>query len=164
MLIYVFASLVFVFHQWQDSYHLKEYLVLLGIYTSLMIFVMPIQNLLTLEGKISTAMWLMVFFTIIDLAVLPSAAWLNPTTLGIVHGVIVAALLKAIMVLFHVYTTYFTKEISGNSYIKEQLAYGIPVGLTAMVYVINVNVDKYLVGLFFSSSVFAVYYFSYSNL
>ena len=27
-----------------------------------------------------------------------------------------------------------------------------------MVYVINVNIDKYLVGLFFSSSVFAVYY------
>ena len=124
----------------------------------LMIFVMPIQNLLTLEGKISTAMWLMVFFTIIDLAVLPTAAWLNPTTLGIIHGIIIAAVLKAVMVLFHVYSTYFTKEISGNSYIKEQLAYGIPVGLTAMVYVINVNVDKYLVGLFFSSSVFAVYY------
>ena len=67
-----------------DTHHLKEYLVLLGIYTSLMIFVMPIQNLLTLEGKISTAMWLMVFFTIIDLAVLPTAAWLNPTTLGII--------------------------------------------------------------------------------
>ncbi len=141
-----------------DTHHLKEYLVLLGIYTSLMIFVMPIQNLLTLEGKISTAMWLMVFFTIIDLAVLPTAAWLNPTTFGIIHGIIVAAALKAIMVLFHVYSTYFTREISGNSYIKEQLAYGIPVGLTAMVYVINVNVDKYLVGLFFSSSVFAVYY------
>ena len=58
----------------------------------------------------------------------------------------------------NVYSTYLTKEISGTSYLKEQLAYGIPVGLTAMVYVINVNVDKYLVGLFFSSSVFAVYY------
>jgi O-antigen/teichoic acid export membrane protein len=62
------------------------------------------------------------------------------------------------MVLFHVYSTYFTKEISGISYLNEQLAYGIPVGLTAMVYVINVNIDKYLVGLFFSSSIFAVYY------
>ena len=68
-----------------DTHHLKEYLVLLGIYTSLMIFVMPIQNLLTLEGKISTAMWLMVFFTIIDLAVLPTAAWLNPTTVSYTH-------------------------------------------------------------------------------
>ena len=140
------------------SHHLKEYLILLGIYTSLMIFVMPIQNLLILEGKISTAMWLMIFFTVIDVAILPTAAWLNPTTLGILHGIIFAALLKVTMVLFHVYSTYFTKETLGTPYLKEQLAYGIPVGLTAMVYVINVNVDKYLVGLFFSSSVFAVYY------
>ena len=103
-------------------------------------------------------MWSMIFFTIIDIAILPTAAWLNPTTLGILRGIIFAASLKVVMVLFHVYSTYLTKEISGTSYLKEQLAYGIPVGLTAMVYVINVNVDKYLVGLFFSSSVFAVYY------
>ncbi len=38
------------------------------------------------------------------------------------------------------------------------MAYGIPVGLTAMIYVININIDKYMVGLFFSSSVFAAYY------
>ena len=45
-----------------------------------------------------------------------------------------------------------------ESYYREQLAYGIPVGLIAMIYVININIDKYMVGLFFSSSVFAVYY------
>ncbi len=88
---------------------------------------MPIQNLLILEGKTSTAMWSMIFFTVIDIAILPTAAWLNPTTLGILHGIIFAASLKAVMVLFHVYSTYFTKEISGTSYLKEQLAYGIPV-------------------------------------
>ncbi|MDG1544778.1 MAG: oligosaccharide flippase family protein [Candidatus Poseidoniia archaeon] len=151
-------SLFWLGSQMIDSHHLKEYLILLGIYTSLMIFVMPIQNLLILEGKTGAAMWSMILFAVIDVAILPTAAWLNPTTLGILHGIILAASLKVVMVLFHVYSTYFTKEILGNSYLKEQLAYGIPVGLTAMVYVINVNVDKYLVGLFFSSSVFAVYY------
>ena len=154
----IIMSLFWLGSQVIDSHHLKEYLILLGIYTSLMIFVMPIQNLLILEGKTSTAMWSMIFFTVIDIAILPTAAWLNPTTLGIIHGIIFTALLKLIMVLFHVYSTYFTKEISGTPYLKEQLAYGIPVGLTAMVYVINVNIDKYLVGLFFSSSIFAVYY------
>ena len=154
----IVMSLFWLGSQIIDNHHLEEYLILLGIYTSLMIFVMPIQNLLILEGKTSTAMWSMIFFTVIDIAILPTAAWLNPTTLGILHGIIFAASLKVVMVLFHVYSTYLTKEISGTSYLKEQLAYGIPVGLTAMVYVINVNVDKYLVGLFFSSSVFAVYY------
>jgi len=154
----IIMSLFWLGSQVIDSHHLKEYLILLGIYTSLMIFVMPIQNLLILEGKTSTAMWSMIFFTVIDIAILPTAAWLNPTTLGIIHGIIFTAFLKLIMVLFHVYSTYFTKEISGTPYLKEQLAYGIPVGLTAMVYVINVNIDKYLVGLFFSSSIFAVYY------
>ena len=154
----IIMSLFWLGSQVIDSHHLKEYLILLGIYTSLMIFVMPIQNLLILEGKTSTAMWSMIFFTVIDIAIIPTAAWLNPTTLGIIHGIIYTALLKLIMVLFHIYSTYFTKEISGTSYLNEQLAYGIPVGLTAMVYVINVNIDKYLVGLFFSSSIFAVYY------
>ena len=154
----IIMSLFWLGSQIIDSHHLKEYLILLGIYTSLMIFVMPIQNLLILEGKTSTAMWSMVLFAVIDVAILPTAAWLNPTTLGIIHGIVFTALLKFVMVLFHVYSTYFTKEISGTSYLKEQLTYGIPVGLTAMVYVINVNIDKYLVGLFFSSSVFAVYY------
>ena len=154
----IIMSLFWLGSQIIDSHHLKEYLILLGIYTSLMIFVMPIQNLLILEGKTGTAMWSMVLFAVIDVAILPTAAWLNPTTLGIIHGIVFTALLKFVMVLFHVYSTYFTKEISGTSYLKEQLTYGIPVGLTAMVYVINVNIDKYLVGLFFSSSVFAVYY------
>ena len=154
----IIMSLFWLGSQAIGSHHLKEYLVLLGIYTSLMIFVMPIQNLLILEGKTGPAMWSMVLFTVIDVAVLPTAAWLNPTTLGIIHGIVFTAFLKFVMVLFHVYSTYFTKEISGTYYLKEQLTYGIPVGLTAMVYVINVNVDKYLVGLFFSSSVFAVYY------
>ena len=154
----IIMSLFWLGSQIIDSHHLKEYLILLGIYTSLMIFVMPIQNLLILEGKTGTAMWSMVLFAVIDVAILHPAAWLNPTTLGIIHGIVFTALLKFVMVLFHVYSTYFTKEISGTSYLKEQLTYGIPVGLTAMVYVINVNIDKYLVGLFFSSSVFAVYY------
>ena len=154
----IIMSLFWLGSQIIDSHHLKEYLILLGIYTSLMIFVMPIQNLLILEGKTGTAMWSMVLFAVIDVAILPTAAWLNPTTLGIIHGIVFTALLKFVMVLFHVYSTYFTKEISGTSYLKGQLTYGIPVGLTAMVYVINVNIDKYLVGLFFSSSVFAVYY------
>ena len=154
----IIMSLFWLGSQIIDSHHLKEYLILLGIYTSLMIFVMPLQNLLILEGKTGAAMWSMVLFAVIDVAILPTAAWLNPTTLGIIHGIVFTAFLKFMMVLFHVYSTYFTKEISGTSYLKEQLTYGIPVGLTAMVYVINVNIDKYLVGLFFSSSVFAVYY------
>ena len=154
----IIMSLFWLGSQIIDSHHLKEYLILLGIYTSLIIFVMPIQNLLILEGKTGASMWSMILFAVIDVAILPTAAWLNPTTLGIIHGIVFTALLKFVMVLFHVYSTYFTKEISGTSYLKEQLTYGIPVGLTAMVYVINVNIDKYLVGLFFSSSVFAVYY------
>jgi O-antigen/teichoic acid export membrane protein len=79
-----------------------------------MIFVMPIQNLLILEGKTGAAMWSMILFAVIDVAILPTAAWLNPTTLGILHGIILAASLKVVMVLFHVYSTYFTKEILAN--------------------------------------------------
>ena len=53
---------------------------------------------------------------------------------------------------------YLNKKHTGKSYYREQLAYGIPVGLTAMIGVINVNVDKYMVAMFFSTSIFGVYY------
>ena len=100
----------------------------------------------------------MIGFTLIDIIVLPSAAWINPSTLGMVHGIIATAILKAIVVLGYIYFNYLNKKHTGKSYYKEQLAYGIPVGLTAMIGVINVNIDKYMVAIFFSTSIFGIYY------
>jgi len=140
------------------EHHLQPFIFLIGVYTGIMLLVMPLQNLLVLEGKESLAMKTMIGFTVIDIIVLPSAAWFNPSTLGMVHGIIATAILKAILVLGYIYLNYLNKEHLGNTYYKEQLAYGIPVGLTAMIGIINVNVDKYLVAMFFSTSVFGVYY------
>ena len=72
---------------------------------------------------------------------------------GIIEG-----LFRGVIVIIYIYKNYLSKIETKESYYQEQLAYGIPVGLIAMIYVININIDKYMVGLFFSSSVFAVYY------
>jgi O-antigen/teichoic acid export membrane protein len=140
------------------DHHLQPFIFLLGIYIGIMLSVMPLQNLLILEDKETTAIWSMIGFTIIDIIILPSAAWYNPTTLGMVHGIILTSIIKFVIVIFYIYKNYLSKLETRESYYQEQLAYGIPVGLTAMIYVININIDKYMVGLFFSSSVFAVYY------
>ena len=140
------------------DHHLQSYIFLLGIYIGIMLSVMPLQNLLILEDKETTAMWSMIGFTIIDIIVLPSAAWYNPTTLGMVYGIILTSIIKFVIVIIYIYKNYLSKIETRESYYREQLAYGIPVGLTAMIYVININIDKYMVGLFFSSSVFAAYY------
>jgi len=140
------------------DHHLQSFIFLLGIYTGIMLLVMPIQNLLILENKESLAMKSMIGFTIIDIIVLPIAAWYNPTTLGMIHGIIGTAISKLVIVLYYIYQNYLNKSITGIPYYRDQLVYGIPVGLTAMIYVLNVNIDKYMVGMFFSSSVFAVYY------
>ncbi len=140
------------------DHHLQPFIFLLGIYIGIMLSVMPLQNLLILEDKETTAMWSMICFTVIDIIILPSAAWYNPTTLGMVHGIILTSIIKFVIVIFYIYKNYLSKLETKESYYQEQLAYGIPVGLTAMIYVININIDKYMVGLFFSSSVFAVYY------
>ena len=142
----------------ESEHHLQPFIFLIGIYTGIMLLVMPLQNLLVLEGKESLAMQCMIGFTVIDIIVLPSAAWLNPSTLGMVYGIIATAITKAAIVLVYIYLNYLNKAYVGNTFYKEQLAYGIPVGLTAMIYVINVNIDKYLVAMFFSTSVFGVYY------
>jgi O-antigen/teichoic acid export membrane protein len=140
------------------DHHLQPFIFLLGIYIGIMLSVMPLQNLLILEDKETTAMWSMIGFTLIDIIVLPIAAWHNPTTLGMVHGIILTSIIKFIIVMIYIYKNYLSKIETRESYYREQLAYGIPVGLTAMIYVININIDKYMVGLFFSSSVFAAYY------
>ena len=140
------------------DHHLQSYIFLLGIYIGIMLSVMPLQNLLILEDKETTAMLSMIGFTIIDIIILPSAAWYNPTILGMVHGIILTSIIKFVIVIIYIYTNYLSKIEIRESYYREQLAYGIPVGLTAMIYVININIDKYMVVLFFSSSVFAAYY------
>jgi len=140
------------------NHHLRSFIFLLGIYIGLMLLVQPIQNLLVLENKEIMATWSMIGFTIIDITILPVAAWYNPTTLGMVHGIVLTATIKLVMVLFYVYQNYLSQTIVGTPYYRDQLVYGIPVGLSAMIYVINVSIDKYMVGLFFSSSVFAIYY------
>jgi|TARA_B110000914_G_scaffold224551_1_gene242588 O-antigen/teichoic acid export membrane protein len=140
------------------GHHLQPFIFLLGIYIGIMLSVMPLQNLLILEDKETTAMWTMIGFTVIDITILPSAAWYNPTTLGMVYGIILTSIIKFIIVMIYIYKNYLSKIETRESYYREQLAYGIPVGLIAMIYVININIDKYMVGLFFSSSVFAAYY------
>ena len=140
------------------GHHLQPFIFLIGLYTGIMLLVIPLQNLLVVEGKESLAMQSMIGFTIIDIIVLPSAAWINPTTLGMMHGIITTAIVKAIVVLGYIYFNYLNKKQTGKTYYKEQLAYGIPVGLTAMIGIINLNVDKYMVAAFFSTSVFGVYY------
>ena len=113
------------------GHHLQPFIFLIGFYTGIML---------------------------LDIIVLPSAAWINPTTLGMMHGIITTAIVKAIVVLGYIYFNYLNKKQTGKTYYKEQLAYGIPVGLTAMIGIINLNVDKYMVAAFFSTSVFGVYY------
>ena len=76
------------------DHHLQSYIFLLGIYIGIMLSVMPLQNLLILEDKETTAMWSMIGFTLIDIIVLPIAAWHNPTTLGMVHGIILTSIIK----------------------------------------------------------------------
>ena len=103
------------------NHHLQPFVFLIGIYIGIMLLVMPLQNLLILEGKESLAMQSMIGFTIIDIIVLPSAAWFNPSTLGMVYGIIATAILKALIVMGYIYLNYLNKAYTGNTYYKEQL-------------------------------------------
>jgi O-antigen/teichoic acid export membrane protein len=157
-IILIFWAAQGILEVWQPLHPLKQYLLLLGVYTGLMILAAPFQNLLVLEDRTVAAMWITIGFSLLDLVVLPLAAWLNPSAMGMVHGILVAATIKALIVLIYIFLRYLRHGVSGEAFMRKQLAYGIPVGLTALVYVINFNIDKYLVSLFFSTSIFAVYY------
>ena len=56
----------------------------------------------------------MIGFTLIDIIVLHSAAWVNPSTLGMVHGIIATAILKAVLVLGYIYFNYLNKKHTGK--------------------------------------------------
>ena len=156
--ILLFGAAQGMLEVWQPSHPLKQYLLLLGVYTGLMLLVTPFQNLLVLEDRAKAAMWTMIGFSLLDLVVLPLAAWLNPSAMGMLHGILITATIKVLTVLAYIFPRYLRHGVSGAAFMREQLAYGIPVGLTALIYVINLNIDKYLVGIFFSTTIFAVYY------
>lgn len=140
----------------QPDHPLVSYLPLLGLYTGLMLLVIPFQNLLVVEDRTTAAMWSMVGFSVIDVLVLPAAAWIDPTATGLLYGILATASIKVVVVMG--FLSRYLQQDSGTGFMREQLAYGVPMGLTAMIYVINVNIDKYLVSIFFSTAIFAYYY------
>ncbi len=136
---------------------LQPYLGLLGLYTALMLLVAPLQNLLVVEGRERASALSMVGFVIVDVVVMPVAVWLRPDVWGILWGITVAATIKAAVSLGYAWRRYLVHS-GGRPFVREQLAYGVPVGMMAMVGILNLNIDKYLVGLFFPVGAFAVYY------
>jgi O-antigen/teichoic acid export membrane protein len=136
---------------------LQPYLGLLGLYTALMLLVAPLQNLLVVEGRERASALSMVGFVIVDVVVMPAAVWLRPDVWGILWGITVAATIKAAVSLGYAWHRYLAHS-GGRPFVREQLAYGVPVGMMAMVGILNLNIDKYLVGLFFPVGAFAVYY------
>jgi len=143
---------------------LRPYLAFLGIYAALMILTAPLQNLMVVEGRERMAALSMIGFSLLDVVVLPGCTYLLPRVTdmsalwGLLYGIVIAAGIKALITVSYIGVRYLRQPVTSPPFMREQLQYGLPVGLTAMVYVINVNIDKFLVGLFFSSAVFAYYY------
>ena len=136
---------------------LQPYLGVLGLYTALMLLVAPLQNLLVVEGRERASALSIVGFVVVDIVVMPAAVWLWPDVWGILCGITVAATIKVAVSLGYAWRRYL-KYDGGRPFVRKQLAYGVPVGMLAMVSIINLNIDKYLVGLFFPVGAFAVYY------
>lgn len=136
---------------------LRPFLGVLGLYTALMLLVAPLQNLLVVEGRERASALSIVGFTVVDVVVMPTAAWLHPDVWGILAGITAAATIKAVVSLTYAWRHYLSRG-GGEQFVRAQLAYGVPVGMMALVGIINLNIDKYLVGLFFPVSAFAVYY------
>ena len=143
---------------WWPHHQLRPFLGLLGLYTALMLLVMPLQHLLVVEGRERASAFSMLGFTVIDVIVMPGAAWLRPDVWGILGGIVAAAALKALVSVGYIARRYLRRPATGPRFVREQLAYGVPVGLIAMVGIININVDKFLVGLYYAPDIFAVYY------
>lgn len=139
------------------DHSLRPFLGLLGLYTALMLLVAPLQNLLVVEGRERASALSMVGFVVVDVVVMPTAAWLQPDVWGILWGITAAAAIKAAVSLGYAWRRYLSHD-GGERFVREQLAYGVPVGMMALIGIINLNIDKYLVGLFFPVTAFAVYY------
>ena len=158
--VLLFGSSQLLLDRYLPHHHLQPYLGLLGVYTGLMLLVAPLQNLLVVEGRVRGAAWSMVGFGLVDVVVLPLSAYLEPTVWGILYGITLAAAIKAGVSLAYQLPRYMLGQgaAGGERFVSRQLAYSVPVGLAGMISLINVNIDKYLVSLFFSTADFAVYY------
>ena len=99
-----------------------------------------------------------VAFSFLDVGFMCGAAlWFRSIT-GLIVAIAAASIIKS-MVTFIYIQRNFRPSLSfvSKAGMNEQLSFAVPIGLSDVINILNVNVDKFFIGFFLTTSQFAVY-------
>ncbi len=158
MLVKVFAeSLISQFDPMVIA-NIQEYLPLIAIIAVLEIPTWPVHNVLLASDRQKDAGWYQVITSLMSFSALVIPLWLGyPIHIALYSMIGYAAirLLGSAIWMFLVLPKGSFNTPKGN--LKDQIAFSIPLGLSALVSQINKNIDKFIVAFFLSEIAYANY-------
>lgn len=147
-------------HQIARTFNNPELSQLLPIYSIYPIFIFVTQIyssiMLGLKAPMKSASFL-IFAVICDLVIVLGIAVMSRNLNLIVWGVVLSAFLQWLYALWCLRSLNNAWALSNFEGFKEQLAYTIPLGLSLLVGVMSVQLDKLMISGFFTPAQFAIF-------
>jgi len=135
---------------------LKNLLIIFSVYP-LFMFVNQIYSFMMLGmQKISNVIAFSIFSIVTDILLIAGIALLTHSLFYIVLGLIISAFLQwlFVRVQLHRYSSKYEWDIE---FYKDQLRYSIPLGLSSIIGMLTIQLDKLVISSVFSPSAFAVF-------
>ena len=137
---------------------LSEYMLLLGLHAFLFLGSSFIGILMIVNDDVNLSAVVAVLFGVLDIIFMCGTVIIYQDITGLLIGIITAGSIKYLVVVAYVLRNFDLKgKLIDKPKFKVQLAYSFPIGLAAILGVINVNIDKYFISFYLDPEAFAVY-------
>lgn len=99
-----------------------------------------------------------VVFSILDVGFMCGGALLFRSIMGLITAIAAASLIKFIITVVYISRNYHPKlSYVTSTGVREQMSFALPIGLSDVINILNVNVDKFFIAFFLAEAEFAVY-------
>lgn len=136
---------------------LSEYMPILAIYFFIITFFTFFENLFISQEKAKTLSIVNILYTIVYCLIVGLIIYLRQTVFLILFSMAIIELLRAmVLLIIHIHSKGITFHIDWI-FLKEQLIYCIPLGLTYLLQNMNVYLDKLLISSYVTPETYGIY-------
>jgi O-antigen/teichoic acid export membrane protein len=138
--------------------NLSEFMMVMGAHGFLLITAAYIGVVMIVNDDVNLASITAIVFSILDVVIMCGGVILFPSVMGLLLAILFATLIKFIIAVIYILRN-FEPGISyiSKSSIRKQLGFSAPLGLSDVVNILNINVDKFYIAFFFAQEAFGVY-------
>ncbi|UCH88420.1 MAG: oligosaccharide flippase family protein [Thermoplasmata archaeon] len=136
----------------------NEYMLVLGAHGFLLITASYIGVVMIINDDVNLASLTAIVFSILDVFILCGGVIISRTVMGLLVAVAIASLIKFIIAVLYI-SKHYKPSVTYISYpsFKKQWTFSAPIGLSVIINLLNVNIDKFYIAFFFTQETFGIY-------